>query len=116
MVCEGYHVEAPRDRTRVERDAIVFELRALEAVAEKVESEPVLATATLEAPRKLAFTAAAESSQPPSEGKRNIYERSRDVRNYVLACANGKARGALVPHRFFALTALPILNLITFCA
>jgi 5-methylcytosine-specific restriction protein A len=35
MVCEGYHVEPARDRTGVERDAIVFELRALEAVTER---------------------------------------------------------------------------------
>ena len=37
MVCEGYHLERARDRTNAEREAIVFELRSLEAVAEQVE-------------------------------------------------------------------------------
>jgi hypothetical protein len=40
MVCEGYHRERARDRTGAEREAIVFELRSLEAVAEKVGAEP----------------------------------------------------------------------------
>src|SRR5437763_14203331 len=39
MVCEGYHLEPAPDRTGAKRDAIVFELRALEAVVEKVEAE-----------------------------------------------------------------------------
>jgi 5-methylcytosine-specific restriction enzyme A len=47
MVYEGRHVERAPDRTGAERDAIVFELRALEAVAEKVEAEPALPGATL---------------------------------------------------------------------
>jgi 5-methylcytosine-specific restriction protein A len=110
MVCEGYHVETARDRTGVERDAIVFELRALGAVAEKVEAEPVLANATLDILRKLAFTAAAEASQPPSQGKRNIYERSCDVRNYVLARANGKCEACNYPAPFLRSDGTPYLE------
>ena len=47
MVCEGYHLERARDRTDAERQAIVFELRSLEAVAEKVEAEPAVPSALI---------------------------------------------------------------------
>src|SRR4051794_36043591 len=57
MVCEGYHVERAPDRTAVERNAIVFELRSLEAVAQKVEDEPAPSGLTLEQLRQLAFDA-----------------------------------------------------------
>jgi 5-methylcytosine-specific restriction protein A len=80
MVCEGYHVERAPDRTGAERDAIVFELRSLEAVAENATLAAALTDVTLEDLRQRALTAAAEASQPPSPGKRNIYQRSRDVR------------------------------------
>jgi 5-methylcytosine-specific restriction protein A len=62
------------------------------AVAEAVESEPVPSDAPLKELRDLAF-AAAQSSQSPSRGKRNVYQRSRDVRVYVLARAQGKCEG-----------------------
>ena len=39
MVYEGHHVERAPDRTGAERNAIVFELRPLEAIAEIVEAE-----------------------------------------------------------------------------
>ena len=100
MVCEGYRLEPAPDRTGAERAAIVFELRALEAVAEKVEAEPSPSGATLEGLRELAFTAATETSQAPSQGKRSVYQRSRDVRNYVLARANGKCEGCSAPAPF----------------
>lgn len=93
MVCEGYHREAAPDRTGAMREAIVFELRSLEAVAEKVETEPSTPNAPLQVLRQLAFSAASEPAQPTAQGTRNIYQRSRDVRIYVLARANGKCEG-----------------------
>jgi hypothetical protein len=39
------------------------------------------------------FTAGQKSSQSPSQGKRNVYQRSQDVRVYVLARAQGKCEG-----------------------
>src|SRR5262245_39229258 len=82
MVCEGYHIESAPDRKGAKRDAIVFELRSLEAVAEQVEAEPTLSGMTLEDLRQQAFTAAIDPSQAVSQGKRNVYQRSRDVRIY----------------------------------
>ena len=94
-----FDLEPAPDRTGAVRDAIVFELRALEAVAEKVEAESAPSGMTLQDLRQLAFSAATESSHAPSQGKRNVYQRSRDVRIYVLARANGKCEGrnALAP-------------------
>jgi 5-methylcytosine-specific restriction protein A len=45
MVYEGHRIERAPDRTGNERDALVFELRSLEAVAEKVAAEANPATA-----------------------------------------------------------------------
>ena len=110
MVCEGYHVERAPDRTGAEREAIVFELRALEAIVEKVEAEPAPSGATLEELRQLALTAANEASQAPSQGKRNVYQRSRDVRNYVLARAQGKCEGCGTAAPFFRQDGTPYLE------
>jgi 5-methylcytosine-specific restriction enzyme A len=111
MVCEGYHLERARDRTDAEREAIVFELRSLEAVAEKVEAEPAVPSAlTLEDLRRLAFSAATEPSQAPSQGIRNVYQRSRDVRVYVLARANGKCEGCSTPAPFLRSDGTPYLE------
>ncbi len=39
MIYESYHIERAPDSNGVERDAIVFELRPLSAVVERVEAE-----------------------------------------------------------------------------
>jgi 5-methylcytosine-specific restriction protein A len=110
MVCENYHLEPAPDRTGAKRDAIVFELRALEAVVEKLEAEPVPSGLTLEELRKLAFNSATGSSQAPSQGKRNVYQRSRDVRDYALARANGKCEGCSTPAPFCRPDGTPYLE------
>jgi 5-methylcytosine-specific restriction protein A len=111
MVCEGYHLERARDRKSAERDAIVFELRSLEAVAEKVEAEPAAPPGlAMEDLRRLAFNAAAEPSRAPSQGMRNVYQRSRDIRVYVLARANGKCEGCSAPAPFLRSDGTPYLE------
>src|SRR5262249_46355796 len=110
MVCEGYHIELAPDRTGAERKAIVFELRKLEAVTEKVEGESSASGLSLDDLRKLAFSAAAQASQQPSVGQRNIYERTRDVRNYILARAKGKCEGCNTPAPFLRLDGTPYLE------
>jgi 5-methylcytosine-specific restriction protein A len=60
MVCETYHVEKAPDRDSKQRDAIVFELRPLSAIVEKVDQVPdPAAPDTLEKLRALAKAAAA---------------------------------------------------------
>jgi 5-methylcytosine-specific restriction enzyme A len=111
MVCENYHLERAPDRTGAEREAIVFELRSLEAVAEKVEAEPAVPSAlTLEDLRRLALDATTEPSQASSRGVRNVYERSRDVRVYVLARSNGKCEGCNAPAPFLRSDGTPYLE------
>jgi 5-methylcytosine-specific restriction protein A len=110
MVCEGYHIEPAPDRTGAKRDAIVFELRSLEAIVEKVEAEPAPSGVALDELRQLAFTAATEPSQVRSQTKRNIYQRSRDVRSYVLARANGKCEGCGISAPFVRPDGTPYLE------
>jgi 5-methylcytosine-specific restriction enzyme A len=110
MVCEGYHIERASDRTGAQRDAIVFELRTLEAVAEKVEAEPNPSGMTLDELRHLAYSAAFESIQAPSQGRRNVYQRSQDVRGYVMARARGKCEGCNSPAPFLRTDGTPYLE------
>ena len=110
IVCEGFHYEAACDRNSLTRNAIVFELRTLEAVAEKVEEEPASTGMPLTDLRQLAFAAAPESSQVTSQGKRNIYQRSQDVRNYVLARANGNCEGCSAAAPFYRKDGTPYLE------
>jgi len=109
MVCEGYHHETAPDRIGNQRNAIVFELRPLDAVVQKVEQEPTLTDASLYELRQLAYAAADSKPQSPSEAKRNIYQRSNDVRIYVLARANGKCEGCTVVAPFLRADGSPYL-------
>jgi 5-methylcytosine-specific restriction protein A len=93
MVYESHHIERAPDRRGVERNAIVFELRPLEAIEEVVETEGPPPAARLEDLRQRALTSATGPSQPSMQGARTVYQRSRDVRNYVLARAEGNCEG-----------------------
>jgi 5-methylcytosine-specific restriction protein A len=110
MVYEGHHIERAPDRTGADRNAIVFELRPLEAIEEVVEAEDSLPTAPLEDLRQRAFTAAEVPSQPSTQGMRNVYQRSRDVRIYVLARANGICEGCGSPAPFLRGDGTPYLE------
>lgn len=111
MVYEKHHFERAADREGNERSAIVFELRPLSAVVEKIEE-----TATtdplrpLEELRSLARAAAAISQAPTSTTVRNVYQRSRDVRNYVLARAGGSCEGCSSPAPFTRKDGSPYLE------
>jgi len=110
MVYEAHHVQRAPDRTGIDRDAIVFELRALEAVAESVDAEAATPGASLKELQQRAFAAAGASPQSPSPGTRNVYQRSRDVRVYVLARANGKCEGCEAPAPFVRADGTPYLE------
>ena len=109
MVCEGYHHEFAPDRLGNQRNAIVFELRPLEAVVQKVEEQPTSFNTSLEELHKLAL-GSTETSRKPSQGKRNIYQRSNDVRIYVLARAKGKCEGCGVVAPFLRSDSSPYLE------
>ncbi|KQU54445.1 hypothetical protein ASG72_02050 [Bosea sp. Leaf344] len=87
FVCEGHRIEIAPDSLKQMREAIVFELRPIEAVIEATEaSEPVVLP--LEELRARAL-AAAKSEPTRSQSTRTIFERSRDVRDYVVARSVG---------------------------
>jgi 5-methylcytosine-specific restriction protein A len=110
MVYEGHHIERAPDRNGAERDAIVFELRALEAITEATEAAGPPSGVTLEELRQLALAAAVGLSQMPTQGMRNVYQRSRDVRNYVLVRAKGKCEGCNAPAPFLRPDGTPYLE------
>lgn len=109
MVYDRHHTEKASDRKGNERDAIVFELRPLSAIVETTEEVPQTEpTKTLEELRALAQAAAAPSTKTSSV--RNVYQRSRDVRNYVLARAAGNCEGCKGPAPFTRKDGTPYLE------
>ncbi|WP_116654400.1 HNH endonuclease [Pelagibacterium sediminicola] len=99
MVCEAYHIERAPDRNGDERNAIVFELRDLDSVVEEVENTtPVAASLNVLRARALADAKLVTTVQGAIV--RNVYERSRGVRDYVLARAAGHCEGCGTPAPF----------------
>jgi 5-methylcytosine-specific restriction protein A len=93
MICDTFHYERSPDRQGNERNAIVFELRPLEAISEIVDEQGAPPNADL---ASLLAKALAAAAVPPKTGTgtpRNVYERSRDVRDYVLARAGNNCEG-----------------------
>lgn len=94
MVCESHHHEPAPDRNGEMRQAIVFELRPLGAVDEETGNAPVSTDTPLDQLRQRAFAAAQNSAAAStSTTPRTVYQRSRDVRDYVLARAQGHCEG-----------------------
>ena len=94
MAYDKHHIEKAPDREGNSRNAIVFELRPLSAIVETVEDTPETeAPKALEQLRALAKAAATIVPSTKTSGVRNVYQRSRDVRNYVLARAAGNCEG-----------------------
>jgi 5-methylcytosine-specific restriction protein A len=111
MVYEKHQIEKAPDREGNQRDAIVFELRPLSAIIESTQDVPdAEPPKTLEELRTLAKAAAPIVPPTKSAGARNIYQRSRDVRNYVLARAAGKCEGCNTPAPFMRKDKTPYLE------
>jgi 5-methylcytosine-specific restriction protein A len=111
MVYEKHHIEQAPDREGKQRNAIVFELRPLSAIVETTEENSGgESPKTLEELRALAK--AAPGIVPPTKtaGARNIYQRSRDVRNYVLARAAGHCEGCKTSAPFVRKDGTPYLE------
>jgi 5-methylcytosine-specific restriction protein A len=111
MAYEKHHIEKAPDREGNQRDAIVFELRPLSAIVETTEdasqTEP---PKSLEELRALAKAAAAIVPPTKTASVRNIYQRSRDVRNYVVARAAGNCEGCKCTAPFFRKDGSPYLE------
>ncbi|MBR1155095.1 HNH endonuclease [Bradyrhizobium sp. JYMT SZCCT0428] len=112
MVYETHHLERAPDREGNERSAIVFELRPLTAVVEKTEDgvATVNLAESLEELRALAKAAVIVGHQDVTTVVRNVYQRSQDVRNYVLARALGNCEGCGSPAPFSRKDGSPYLE------
>jgi 5-methylcytosine-specific restriction protein A len=102
-VCEGFHRESAPDTQGNVRSAIVFELRPLEAVIEVEAGDDLAGDGRQVDIVELRKRALAAASLEPERRERSadVFERSRAVRNYVLARANGCCEycGASAPFR-----------------
>jgi hypothetical protein len=93
MICDTFHYQRSPDRQGNERNAIVFELRPLEAITEIVNEKGAPPNADLASLLAKALAAAAAPPRTGTGTPRNVYERSRDVRDYVLARAGNNCEG-----------------------
>ncbi|MGY3354821.1 5-methylcytosine-specific restriction protein A [Bradyrhizobium sp. GM0.4] len=112
MVYEKHHFEKAPDREGNQRSAIVFELRPLSAVMERSEEVPTTRSpaTSLEQLKLLAKAAANISASAVATTVRNVYQRSQDVRNYVLARAAGHCEGCEAPAPFARKDGSPYLE------
>jgi 5-methylcytosine-specific restriction protein A len=112
MVYEGHHTIRAADSNGNERNALVFELRALSAIVEKVDqTDSSEETAeSFEELRRRAYTAAGIFPPKKKSGFRNVYQRSADVKKYVLARAGGDCEGCKTPAPFIRLDGSPYLE------
>ncbi|WP_426236461.1 HNH endonuclease [Pararhizobium sp. DWP1-1-3] len=108
MICEGYQVRPAPDRLGNLRNAIVFELRLVENVIERVSDLPTT-NGTLATLRERAF-AAAKPAPAKSTSSTTVFERSRDVRDYVVARAVGHCEGCSQPAPFVRANGVPYLE------
>lgn len=93
-VCAGWRHGRSRDVDGNDRQAIIFELHPLDRVVEAVTvpSVEVDTSTPIQRLRDLAY-AAATVAVAVGEVTRTVYQRSADVRNYVLARAQGYCQG-----------------------
>jgi 5-methylcytosine-specific restriction enzyme A len=114
FVCAGYDFEQAPDRTGAMRQSIVFNLVPA-STADSDAAPPVRMTddgpIDLKALRQRALEAVPTPGQANrAVAKRNVYERSRDVRAYVLARANGQCEACSRSAPFVTLSGLPYLE------
>jgi 5-methylcytosine-specific restriction protein A len=113
FVCAGYDLEPAPDGTGAMRQAIVFNLVPAsdpdETAAPMREEDN--RTADLQTLRTRALEAVSTPTQTDrATAKRNVYERSREIRAYVLARANGHCEVCSRPAPFVALGGAPYLE------
>jgi 5-methylcytosine-specific restriction protein A len=111
-VCAGWEIERQEDIEGVERDAIVFILAPLLNIEQEdtdVGSAPPPA-GTLTDQRARAYAATTNGAARTTTASVNIYQRSRDVRDYVLSRAAGTCEGCAEPAPFITSSGRPFLE------
>lgn len=107
-VCEGHHIERAPDQAGEMRNAIVFELRPVSNIVEIVEGQAPADMDFAEL-RRRAF-AAANPVPGKAQSVSTVFERSRDVRDYVVARAKGHCEGCSQPAPFLRANGIPYLE------
>lgn len=110
--CAGWEIERQDGRDGVERDAIVFHLvplRELEIEAADMTVAPASAI-TLAELRRRALAASAPATGTPASPAATVFARSCDVRDYVLARADGTCEACAEPAPFTTATGRPYLE------
>lgn len=117
FVCDGWSNEQQRDRKKNLRSAIVFDLVPIQAVEEGLpgdEGEAVgddlFGTPATLADLQRRAHAAAKPSTVTGKSTRNVYRRSDDVRDYVLARAAGVCEACSEPAPFQTIQGTPYLE------
>jgi 5-methylcytosine-specific restriction protein A len=113
FVCAGYDVEPAPDGTGGMRQAIVFNLVPASDLDEGTisSSGEDSVTADLQTLRRRAIEAVSTPTQADRAiAKRTVYERTRDIRTYVLARANGHCEACSRPAPFVTISGIPYLE------
>lgn len=112
FVCDGWEPRKSTDKAGASRTVIVFNLVPIENI-EAAQSEaqsvpgPKLSLKDL---RRQAYASAVIGGSGQAKGNRNVYVRSRDVRDYVLARANGSCECCKSPAPFKRSDGTPYLE------
>jgi 5-methylcytosine-specific restriction enzyme A len=115
FVCAGYDLEMAPDGAGTLRQAIVFNL----VPASEIDDSATLSTANgpgAQTPdlQTMRLQALAAVSTPAyanrTLAKRNVYERSSQIRAYVLARANGQCEACAHPAPFVSMSGTPYLE------
>lgn len=112
--CAGWEYSSQPDTKGAMRQAIVFTLVPINSINAKddvanVKGEDVAADDLLTL-RARALAAAAPAPATATQKTRTVYERSADVRRYVLARADGKCEGCGTPAPFITAAGEPYLE------
>lgn len=109
-VCEGHHTEQTPDTEGNPRNATVFELRPLSALSEAAEADDVAPPAEPLAVLRRRVLRAARAAPSREERTASVFERSKAVRDYVLARAQGQCEDCGKPAPFTTPNGRPFLE------
>jgi 5-methylcytosine-specific restriction protein A len=109
----NYSIRQGPDKNHQQRKIVVFHLMRVGDVGFTAEplSPDMSATTDLAAARKIALKACGTPlGDPGRTASRTLYERSRDVRNYVLLRAQGVCESCAEPAPFVGMNGTPYLE------
>ena len=113
FACASWHEETTPDRDGNDRIGIFFHLMPIEDLQSPSAVEPIKEALPIDKKslRELAYDNSLKpKGETSSEGRRRIYKRSKAVRDYVLARAEGLCEGCNLPAPFMRSSGEPYLE------